>query len=73
MDKTLLEKLIDKAMHDEAFRHALFADPQSVLAEHGFTPEEIAKLEELFEQGVPLEELGERISKYLFGGAGPGG
>ena len=73
MNQELLQRLIERAMTDEDFQQMLLTDSDSVLIEWGFSAEEVAELESLIEQGTPLEELGERLSKYLFGGAGPGG
>lgn len=72
MNEELLRRLIEQAMQDEEFRQDLLEDPDSVLTQWGFTPEEVANFKTSIEQGTPLEELDERISKYLFGGGGPG-
>lgn len=72
VNKDLLHRFIEQAMTDEQLQEKLVENPRSVLMDWGFGLEDIGEVEGLLEAGVPLEELGERISKYLFGGGGNG-
>ncbi|MGC1378045.1 MAG: hypothetical protein WA821_17570 [Anaerolineales bacterium] len=73
VNKDLLRQFVERAMVDEQLQKKLFDDPNAVLTDWGFTQDEIREIEKLLDSDVALEELDERISKYLFGGAGLGG
>jgi hypothetical protein len=72
MSEELLKQLTERALEDKELLHALLEDTQSALETWGFAPDEIARLKPLIEEGTPLEELDERMSKYLFGGGTSG-
>ena len=72
MSEELLQQLMERALQDKDLLCALLEDTESALEAQGFTPDEIARLKPLIEDGAPLEELDERLSKYLFGGGGLG-
>lgn len=70
MNRELLHRLIEQAAGNESLQQALLRDPDTTLAQWGFTAQEVAWLKTMLEQGTPLEELDARVSKYIFGGGG---
>ena len=70
VNKDLLRQFVERAMVDEQLQKELFDDPNAVFSDWGFTQDEIREIEKLLDSDVVLDELDERISKYLFGGAG---